>query len=269
MASLLKLGRETGDVDEATWLTGSGPWNMLVFLRGRPEERKRRLFACACCRFLWRWLTDERSRQALDVAERFADGQASRKELRAAYVAACSVVERTNPADAGFAAIAACLNDWACVAGGASITHKAVQMAQAPYTARKKRLEIENTQAALLRDIFGNPFRTVLVSSSWLTWRNGLVVTLAQAAYANRQLPEGTLDETRLSVLADALEDAGCTDRAILDHLRASGPHVRGCWVLDLLLAKSEHELNGSDNGDRVRSLWHQVKSWLRGSAKT
>jgi hypothetical protein len=64
-------------------------------------------------------------------------------------------------------------------------------------------------------------------------------VGLAQAAYDNRILPSGTLEPARLAVLSDALEDAGCVDRAILDDLRGPGPHVRGCWTLDLILKKT------------------------------
>ena len=63
-------------------------------------------------------------------------------------------------------------------------------------------------------------------------------VTLARAAYQERPLPSGELDPVRLAVLADALEDDGCTDEAVLAHLRGSGPHVKGCWALDLVLAK-------------------------------
>jgi hypothetical protein len=65
------------------------------------------------------------------------------------------------------------------------------------------------------------------------------VVALAQAAYEQRELPAGTLDMARLAVLADALEDAGCTDADLLSHLRGPGPHVRGCWAVDLILGKA------------------------------
>ena len=61
---------------------------------------------------------------------------------------------------------------------------------------------------------------------------------LARAAYEERELPSGHLDNARLGVLSDALEEAGCTDEALLGHLRGAGPHVRGCWALDLVLAK-------------------------------
>jgi hypothetical protein len=87
--------------------------------------------------------------------------------------------------------------------------------------------------AALLREVAGNPFRPVAFDSTWLS---PTVTTLAQAAYDERDLPSGELDRDRLVILADALEDAGCTDRDILDHLRGPGPHVRGCWALDLIL---------------------------------
>jgi hypothetical protein len=62
------------------------------------------------------------------------------------------------------------------------------------------------------------------------------VLALAQTAYDDRLLPAGTRDPDRLAILADALEDAGCDNAEILSHLRGSGPHVRGCWVVDLLL---------------------------------
>jgi hypothetical protein len=90
----------------------------------------------------------------------------------------------------------------------------------------------------LIRDIFGNPFRPVALDPVWLAWNDGTVAKLARSVYEERALPEGTLDQARLAVLADALEDAGCTSAELLNHLRGSGPHVRGCWALDLLLGK-------------------------------
>jgi hypothetical protein len=87
----------------------------------------------------------------------------------------------------------------------------------------------------LLRDILGNPFRPVGFDSTWLTEN---VLGLARALYEKRELPSGQLDNTGFAVLADALEEAGCTNPDILAHCRGSGPHVRGCWVLDLLLGK-------------------------------
>jgi hypothetical protein len=85
---------------------------------------------------------------------------------------------------------------------------------------------------SLLRDLGGNPFRPVTVEPYWLAWNHGTVPALARRIYEERAFSD-------LPILADALEDAGCTDAAILDHCRSEGPHARGCWVLDLLLGKT------------------------------
>jgi hypothetical protein len=84
-------------------------------------------------------------------------------------------------------------------------------------------------QTALLRDIFGNPFHSVVLDSAWLTQD---VVNLAQSVYSGQGF-------NALPILADALEEAGCTDAGIFSHCRQPGPHVRGCWVIDLLLGKT------------------------------
>jgi hypothetical protein len=83
-------------------------------------------------------------------------------------------------------------------------------------------------QAGLLRDIVGNPFRPAAIRPEVLAWDGGRVSKLGQPIYDERRFDD-------LPILADALEDAGCTDQGILDHLRSPGPHVRGCWVVDLL----------------------------------
>jgi hypothetical protein len=90
-------------------------------------------------------------------------------------------------------------------------------------------------QAALIRDIFGNPWRTVTIAPAW---RTATVQALAQAAYEERDLPSGLLNPLRLAILADALEEAGCTDGDIPGHLRGPNCHVRGCWVVDALAGK-------------------------------
>ena len=90
-------------------------------------------------------------------------------------------------------------------------------------------------QAGLMRCLFGNPFRPVSINPAW---QMPTVVSLAQAAYHHRILPAGTLDAARLAVLADALEEAGCDNADVLNHLREPGEHVRGCWPIDLLLSR-------------------------------
>ncbi|OAI54111.1 hypothetical protein AYO44_15430 [Planctomycetaceae bacterium SCGC AG-212-F19] len=84
------------------------------------------------------------------------------------------------------------------------------------------------SRANLLREIFGNPFRPMTVDPAW---RTATVISLAQAIYDERAFD-------RMPILADMLEDGGCTDTDILGHCRAGGAHVRGCWVVDLVLGK-------------------------------
>jgi hypothetical protein len=82
-----------------------------------------------------------------------------------------------------------------------------------------------------LRDIVGNPFRPVCLDPAWLARDDGIVLKLAQALYRERRFGD-------LPVLADALEEAGCTEEAVLTHCRGGGEHVPGCWVVDLVLGR-------------------------------
>jgi hypothetical protein len=218
---------------EQKWLACTHPQKMLEeFLRGRASERKLRLFAAACCRRVWHHLTEEQSRRAVDVAERFADGGATTGQRAAALREARKYPARDTEA-ATYAAAAA---KYAADRRALSAAWYAAEAAACHGGQRKARPAEEKAQAALLRCIIGNPFRPLTLSPAWQTPQ---VVALAQAAYEQRDLPAGTLDLTRLAVLADALEEAGCTGQTILGHLRRPGPHVRGCWVVDLLLGKS------------------------------
>lgn len=88
---------------------------------------------------------------------------------------------------------------------------------------------------AVMRDLFGNPFRPAPDAP---TGASAVALAIAQGAYEIQAPHSGHLDPARLAVLSDALEEAGCTDEAILSHLRSPGPHWRGCWALDLVLAK-------------------------------
>ena len=84
---------------------------------------------------------------------------------------------------------------------------------------------------AVVRDVFGNPFRPARVDPAWLAWEGGTVRKLAEGVYQDQGFD-------RLPVLADALEEAGCAVRTLLDHCRGPGPHVRGCWAVDLILGR-------------------------------
>jgi hypothetical protein len=87
--------------------------------------------------------------------------------------------------------------------------------------------------ACLLRCLFGDPFRSLpAVDQGWLAWSDATVRELARAIDDDRAFD-------RLPLLADALEDGGCPDAELLGHLRGPGPHVRGCWAVDLVLGKT------------------------------
>jgi hypothetical protein len=86
-------------------------------------------------------------------------------------------------------------------------------------------------QSAYLRDLAGHPNEAVLIMKRWLAWGEGTALKVGQAIYEGHRFAD-------LPVLADALEDAGCEDDTLLGHLRRKGPHIRGCWALDLLLGK-------------------------------
>jgi len=251
---------------ETEWFACFNPDSLLYFLQDSPSDRKLRLFAVACCRRIWGVMTDERSRHLVVVSERHADGDATDLEWQEASAEAaaafaqssrltapelygdptCLVVpEQRVAAHAGHAATCAA---WSLGQGvvnaipghwgramGHTVATEAARAVHADYPTSPER----PAQCDLLRDIVGNPFQhRPPLDPAWLTSAGRVVVTIAAAAYEERMLPVGTLDPERLGVLADALEDAGCSDIAILDHLRSPGPHVRGCWPLDLILGK-------------------------------
>jgi hypothetical protein len=197
---------------------------MLDFLQGQGKisDRKLRLFAVACYRLILPWVTDVSSRRALATADRFAEQQASRRELSAAHETA--YITYLNSYDNSIFAYAAA-HEEAAHAARVAAQDVAVVLGVSELI-------------VLLRDIAANPFRPLPVLDRVIAWSGGLVLRLAQQVYDDRLLPAGTLDPERLAVLADALEDAGLTDEALLNHLREPGPHYRGCWPVDLLLGK-------------------------------
>lgn len=321
---------------EMEWLTSTDPSLMLDWTQSASVDhtnkaaqcqayqilsaRKLRLFACACCRQVWHLLTDERSRRAVEVAERYADGEATEAELGLACDEAQSCPHSHYPAG---------INDAATAAAWAAAREIVVGVQSLLNFIRNPAM-----QAALLRDIVGNPFRPVTFKitqpNRWICshcgavvymppkegfgpcecghwewrqtterdeWKTPTVLSLAQAAYTERRkgcprcdftgrisnntargqqmcphcygAETGTLDHDRLAVLSDALEESGCDNAEILNHLRGwdptppgmrcpehsdryypcdeySGtcyiprrsPCYRGCWCLDLLLGK-------------------------------
>jgi hypothetical protein len=213
-----------------------GKVNPAVRQAGR---RKLRLFACACLRQVWPHMADPGSRQAVEVAEGYADGRASRKHLTDAHDAAWRAGRGLSLPDNSGAGGAATVfgAGRAAIESAATAATLAWRARHAGLLSEREAEQVGVEQCKLLRDIIGLlPFRPATVSPAWQTPQ---AVALAQAAYDQRELPAGTLDLARLAVLADALEDAGCDQADLLAHLRGTGLHVRGCWAVDLLLGKS------------------------------
>jgi hypothetical protein len=200
-------------------------------LRGK-LQRKLRLFACACCRHVWRSISSESSRRLVEASELFADGLMKRESLRAVYKAAeVERLARGIVMDCFAAASMTATDD--AVAASWTVPFNADELLR-DLSGAKDETAIaaeEKWRANCLRDIFGNPFRPVSVNPGWLAWKEGAVRKMAQMIYDDRSFSD-------LPILADALEEAGCADPAILAHCRAGGEHVRGCWVVDLLLGK-------------------------------
>jgi hypothetical protein len=217
---------------EAEWLACEDLAPMLEHLRGTASERKLRLVACACVHRLSGHFKDERAAQAIGVTERYADGAAGKAELRRARQAVRAAQEglvlqpHRRPESRAYEAVAfaATEKDYA------KAIPEAWLVAKLPATGI--RVAREPFPSMLLRDIAGNPFHPVTVNPAWLTWHDGLLVSMAQKMYDGR-------DFSDMPILADALEEAGCTDADILSHCRGPGPHVRGCHVIDLLLGLS------------------------------
>jgi hypothetical protein len=242
-------------VEEAEWLRCRSlegmPYN-LDYCFGRCGV----LFAAACCRSVWHLLPDDPGRTAVLTAEDYADRLATREALGAAEQRAYEAGELMceSMPDLAWKASPAWHTMWAAgsftgamsgrrpVSGAAYHVRQAIAWEKAP--APEQRVEREQLmkgeaarQWSFVRDIFGNPFRRVVLAPSVLQWKAGTLERLAESAYQERVLPSGHLDPNRLAVLADALEEAGA-DPELVGHLRGPGPHVRGCWVVDHLTGR-------------------------------
>jgi hypothetical protein len=241
---------------EADWNTCTKPEKMLAFLlrAGGVSERKLNFVACACCRRIWDYMPDCRSREAVEVLERYADGLANDAEREQAGRAAVTPIGeiRQRPGSWDRELLAADAATMALDWTGGSRCAKAMSCARFVVLegrrsgraadrrgGAKARAEMAY-QCGLLRDIFGPwPFRPLPpLDAAWLTWNDDLVRRLAEDAYEQRVMPAGTLGPDRLAVLADALLDAGCSDAELLAHLRSLGPHVRGCVAVDRVLGR-------------------------------
>jgi hypothetical protein len=225
---------------------------------GQSNGRKLRLFAAACVRRFWHLLADEASRRAIEAAERYAEGLISERELSRFFQEAWVVFDTADLrrelaweaySMAGGDGHADSTPAWAADLAASAARAALAAADSSPFQAARQAsftvswcVEQDHqaaeraAQAALLQDAFGPlPFRAVPVEPGWLT---PAVLGLAQTVYDRRQLPVGLLPLDHLAILADALEEAGCTEADMLTHLRGPGPHTRGCWPLDALLGR-------------------------------
>jgi hypothetical protein len=259
-------------MNEKEWLACDHPLPMLSFLRRRgASARKLRLFACACCRRIADLLSPS-SLPALEVGEGHADGWFGAEQLAEAEKAAREAAfeesallrqtrwvapeqyatspslravrwERHRALEAVADALSPLAWDAALAVPGwaedARVGLAPWEMGYLPCPEERRRVvarlrgqrqQERDAQCALLRELFGVlPFRPGLVRPTWLAWADRSVVRLAQVIDERQSFDD-------LTVLADALEDAGCTDEALLNHCRAREGHRHGCWAVDALL---------------------------------
>jgi len=242
----VRLSEGNRGLTETEGLNSVKPSPMLAHVFRSASERKLRLFAAACCRRIWPWLADNECRQAVEVAEKHADRQATQAALTRAAQSVRRLRDREvpiNTAQEAAAEAAACAasdkrNELVDTASNAAMCAAIAASGAAQADAGSgplretflKALAAEQAaQCSLLREIFGNPFRPVNVN---LAWKTPEVTSLANAIYESQ-------DFGRLPTLARVLRENGCPITKILEHLEEPTQHVRGCWALDLLVGKS------------------------------
>jgi hypothetical protein len=246
---------------EIEWLACDMPHWMLQHLR--PWKRRHRKICLYVCASYRRLATKDHLPDPclilLDAAERFADGLAGPAEYKTAKQAVSKMTRRDKriggengpplyghyllsalrfkhlPGWEGKAPVAERVN---YLSDEMKRNREARRAMHAAVATEDQAVEIQKNYDAFMqdhtdfiRDIFGNPFRSQTINPNWLAWNRGTVPKIAQAIYDDRAFDE-------LPDLADALEVAGCDNTDVLMHLRGPGPHVRGCWALDMLLGK-------------------------------
>jgi hypothetical protein len=253
---------------ETEWWNSSDLHSLLLFVSDKSSERKLRLFAAGCCRQVPGLVSLELARRALEVGERFADGLADREELTTAWQTVrrrdepalrtvavalgghsrrggpgCSRIDWSHPLGRDLArnvisssmepASHAAGNAARDVAGGPAAGMKAIRARNAAIAFARK--EHELVCCELLRCIF-NPFHPLTsLDGMWLAWNDGCLVKMATAIYEERDF-----SRVRMGVLADALEESGCTSEEVLRHCHGAGSvHTRGCFVVDWLTGRA------------------------------
>jgi hypothetical protein len=211
---------------EAEWLACDDPETMLAVVREPGRYRKLLLFAIACLDHMAEitGFSDAQRARILNLAEARAEGDFVDPEPHITLTVVASM--RRSPGERIYLDLLVTPRQFNVVP---IAQHAVEKITTCPFPRRRLTYTAERaTQAALLREIVGHPFRTAVCDSAWLT---SDVLLLANGIYEGKAFD-------RMPILADALQDAGCENTDILDHCRGPGPHVCGCWVVDLLLDK-------------------------------
>lgn len=203
---------------EEEWASCCDPRQLLNYHRMKRDPRRLRLLAIACARLIVPADTDQLAGQVLDVVERYADGAADRDEFLAARKAIRLGLKVGHPSRTVLGVLRGLCDD--AMEGLTTAISNARPLTGPDGGA---------SECGLIRCLFGNPYRTAAIDKEWLT---STVVALARGVYEDRAFD-------RLPMLADALQDAGCEDAAVLGHCRGEGPHARGCWVVDRILGRA------------------------------
>ena len=225
---------------EQEWRGSRGyPQRMVWYFRGtsttrtKTGRRKLRLFGCGCCRQFWDGLWDVQLRRAVEIAELFSDDRATKQELAEVRTAVALLNTDSYHSAAGHGARERTASSLVFGLTSAGAFDAALMMTcyELPLAGYCGNVPEETALICdIIRDIFGNPFRPVPFSPAW---RTDTALTLARQMYESR-------DFSLMPILTDALQDAGCEDENILNHCRdANQVHVRGCWVVDLVLGKA------------------------------
>jgi hypothetical protein len=221
-------------MEENAWLRATDPRPMLEFLQrtGRGSDRKLRLFASACCRLTWHLLGGRSHRKVVLMGERYAEGQATErmveKARREAYYAPLKERKEAGPATWAAWRAADCLLSSVNIGKVVELVKEALDLENADLAEPV----VQTPLHSIVRCVFGNPFSAPLpIQAAWLRWNDSTVLRIATGIYEERAFE-------RLPVLADALLDAGCEDEDLIAHCRSAGPHVRGCFAIDLILGK-------------------------------
>jgi hypothetical protein len=217
------------------WLERAAPSALGAFLGTTASPRKRGLFLRHLCRCFAELFTDPRSLAALDAADRFEAGEIDEPAYRAA-VAAVAAAEAAAEADGHHWRVRNATYIVRTVADQVYSKGLLPEMISffGPSNSRHSTSKKRTARAVRLVffEHFGDIRRPAALDPKWLAWNHGTVPAIARRIDNERAFGD-------LPILADALEDAGCTDPDILGHCRGPGPHVRGCWAIDRVLGRS------------------------------